>query len=81
MLSAELLEMLRCPETMQTLRAVEPALLERLNGQIAAGTLKNRGGEPVTEPLEGGLIRADGRRLYPICHDIPIMLAEEAIAL
>jgi uncharacterized protein YbaR (Trm112 family) len=35
----------------------------------------------VTEPVDGGLVRSDGRFLYPIRDDIPIMLVEEAIPL
>jgi len=31
---------------------------------VAAGTLRNAGGALVTAPLEAGLLRADGARLY-----------------
>lgn len=81
MINSELLEILCCPETHQSLRAAEPALLERLNRQIAAGALQNRAGRPVKESIEAGLIRADGKFLYPIRHDIPVMLVDEAIPL
>ncbi len=81
MVPPSLLELLRCPETYQTLRLAEAPLLERLNTQVQAGTLKNRGGQPVTQRLEAGLVRADGLWLYPIRQDIPVMLLEEAIAL
>lgn len=81
MISRELLELLCCPETHQPVREAEPALIARLNAQIAAGTLKNRAGQPVTERLEGGLVRADGKVLYPIRDGIPVMLVEEGIPL
>jgi uncharacterized protein YbaR (Trm112 family) len=81
MIDSELLKLLCCPETRQDLRAAEPALLDQLNGQIVAGALKNRAGQPVIEKLESGLVRADGRFLYPIRQGLPIMLVEEAILL
>jgi uncharacterized protein YbaR (Trm112 family) len=79
MIDSELLKILCCPETHQGLSVAEPSLVERLNQQITAGTLKNRGGQPVKEKIDGGLARADGKFLYPIRDDIPIMLVDEAI--
>jgi uncharacterized protein YbaR (Trm112 family) len=35
----------------------------------------------VTEPLSGGLIRADRHVLYPVRENIPVMLIEEGIPL
>ena len=52
-----------------------------LNNQIAEGVLKNNAGQPVTEKLDGGLIRADKKILYPIRDDIPVMLIEEGIPI
>ena len=77
----ELKRLLCCPETHQDLRDADPALIDRLNQQIAGSALKNRGGRPVTQRIDGGLIRADEKFLYPIRRDIPIMLIDEAIAL
>ena len=48
---------------------------------IAAGALTNRAGQPVKEKMDGGLVRADGRFLYPIRHNIPVMLVDEGIPL
>jgi uncharacterized protein YbaR (Trm112 family) len=81
MIGPELLEILCCPETRQRLVPAEAHLIEKLNAQIASGTLRNRAGKVVTEKLEAGLLRADGQLLYPIRHDIPVMLIEEAIPL
>jgi len=81
MIDAELLKILCCPETHQEVRAAEPALIAQLNALIEAGTLNNRAGQPVREKIGGGLVRADGKLLYPIRQDIPVMLAEEAIPL
>ena len=79
MLSPELLAMLCCPEDHSTLAAADADLLARLNGAIAAGGLKTRGGQRVEKTLDGALIRADGRLIYPIIDQIPVLLVEEAI--
>ena len=81
MIDDELLEILACPETKEPVHLADEKLIEQVNGVIAAGKLKNRGGEPVTEPVDGGLVRQDEKFLYPIRDEIPIMLIEEAIPL
>ena len=81
MIDPELLKILCCPETHQELRLAEPAVIDKLNGQIAAGTLKNCAGQPVRDKIEGGLTRADGKVLYPIRREIPVMLVDEGIPL
>ncbi len=81
MIDQDLLNILCCPETHQGLRLAEPALIERLNRQIASGALKNRGGQPVEEKLDSGLVRMDGEVLYPIRRDIPVLLVDEGIPL
>ena len=80
-MKATLLEQLCCPETHQDLAFADAATLERLNNAIAAGTLKNRAGNPVTEKLEGGLVRQDNQVLYPVRREIPVMLIDESIPL
>ena len=81
MIDSGLLKILCCPETHQEVRLAEAALIEKVNSQIAAGTLRNRAGQPVQEKIEGGLIRADGKYLYPIRRNIPVMLVDEGIPL
>ena len=75
----ELLEILVCPETKQPLTVAGAELLERLNAAVADGSAVTRGGEAVLEPVTEGLLREDGRVLYPIRQDIPIMLIDESI--
>jgi len=76
----DLLKIMCCPESHQKLREAESSLIEKLNQQIAAGTVKNRAGQVVTEKLIGGLLREDGRFLYPV-REHPVMLVDEAIPL
>ena len=80
-MKTDLLNLICCPETHQELTFADEATIARLNDSIAAGIVKNRAGSPVTEKIEGGLIREDRQFLYPIRHDIPVMLVEEAIPL
>jgi uncharacterized protein len=35
----------------------------------------------VNEKIDGGLIRADGKFLYPIRRNIPVMLVDEGLPL
>jgi uncharacterized protein YbaR (Trm112 family) len=80
-LDKELLAILCCPETKQDVTLADQALIAKLNDRIARGDLKNKAGQPVRERLDGGLIRADKKILYPIREDIPVMLIEEGIPL
>lgn len=75
----ELLAILCCPETKQEVSLADATFIEQLNARIARGEVKNKAGHPVTEKLDGGLLRADKKVLYPIREDIPVMLIEEAI--
>lgn len=81
MIDSTLLEILACPEDKTPVRLASGDELARVNERIAAGKMRNRGGEDVTDPLEAGLVRQDGRYLYPIRDDIPIMLIDEALPL
>jgi uncharacterized protein YbaR (Trm112 family) len=75
----ELLAILCCPETKQDVALANEALISTLNERISKGELKNKSGQPVKEKLDGGLLRADRKILYPIREDIPVMLIEEGI--
>lgn len=77
----DLLAILCCPETKQPVSEADAALVKKLNDVAAQGGLKNKGKKSVTEPLDGGLVRADRKILYPIRENIPVMLIEEGIPL
>ncbi len=79
--SQELLEILVCPETRRPVAPAPDELLAKLNAEIEAGRLRNRGGEPVAEAISEGLLRDDGKILYIVDDGIPVMLIEESIEL
>ena len=81
MIDSQLLEILCCPETRQDVSVAPDSLIDNLNNQVAEGKLVNRAGVAVREKLDGGLLRADGKVLYPVREDIPVMLIDEAILL
>lgn len=80
-LSEKLISILVCPEDKSPLSLADSTTTARLNERIANESLSNRGGRKVVEPIQTGLIRKDGRYLYPVRDDIPVMLLEEAIPL
>jgi len=81
MIDVELLKILCCPETHQSLQPAHPTMMQHLNERIRAGQLHARGGKPVTQPCDAGLVREDGQFLYPVRHNIPILLIDEALPL
>ena len=79
--SSELLEILVCPETKQPVALASAEVLEAVNARVRDGSLRNRGGQPVTQEVQEGLVREDGHVLYPVDDGIPVMLVEESIEL
>ena len=74
MISAVLLEMLRCPLTKQRLKPAPESLAAFLENERGAARLRDQSGKKVTEPIQAGLVREDGLAFYPIRNGIPIML-------
>ena len=81
MVDASLVAIMVCPETHQPLTLADDATVQKVNAAITAGTLKNRDGEAVTEPIEAAQNREDGAYLYVVRDSIPVMLIGEAVAL
>ncbi len=79
--SDELLEILVCPETKQPVSSAPADLLSSLNARVRDGSLRNRGGERVEKEIEEGLLREDGKIVYPVDDGIPVMLIEESIEI
>ena len=81
MIKPEILQILVCPETRQPLTEAPADLVAKLNAQITQGSLKNRAGEPVTQPIDSALIRADAQYAYPIRNNLPILLIDQALPI
>ena len=75
----KLLEILCCPVSKTPLTVLGRQKLEKLNSAIAAGEALYVGGDKVAEPLQEGLITEDGKVIYPVQDDIPILLEEKGI--
>ena len=80
-LDKDLLAILCCPDTKQAVALADEGVVQKLNVAIEKGVLKNKADKPVTEKLDGGLIRSDQQILYPVRENIPVMLIDEGIPL
>lgn len=76
----DFLASLICPENHEPLSVADEGLVGRVNKAIGSG-LKDKGGEAVQGPIDGGLVRADGKVLYPIRNEIPNLLVDAGIGL
>ena len=76
---AKLLEILCCPVSKVPLNRLERSRLDKLNQSIAAGSVHTVRGAAVDEPLKEALITQDGRVIYPVIDDIPVLLEDRGI--
>lgn len=74
-----LLDLLCCPLTKAPLRPLDDTELAALNRAIASGEVHAQGGAAVRQAVAAGLVTRDGRTIYRVDDDIPVMLADEAI--
>lgn len=76
-----LLTILRCPVTHKGLAIARSETLTRLNAAIEAGSVSNRDGTVLSEPLGEALVTDDQKLVYPVANGIPVLLKGEAISL
>ena len=81
MIDENFLKILCCPETKQPLRTAPPDLISKMNSLIRKGELRDRSGKPVAEAIDDGLVREDGKWVYPVRGEIPVLLIDEALPL
>jgi uncharacterized protein YbaR (Trm112 family) len=74
-----LLDILCCPVTKSPVKPLTRAQLDALNRAIEAGSVRTINNVAVSVPLQAGLITIDGKVIYRIEDDIPVMLADESI--
>ena len=75
----KLLEILCCPVSKTPLRVLSRQKLEKVNEAIKSGEALYVGSEKVDDPLQEGLITEDGKVIYPVQDNIPILLEEKGI--
>ena len=80
-LEESFLAMLRCPRTGGELRLAGAEELAALNQSLLEGKLKNAAGRKMERSMEGAMVSACGRWLYPVHDGIPVLLVEEALQL
>lgn len=76
----KLLEILVCPTTKVPVKLLDRDRLAVLNRYIEAGEVRHADGSAVASVLEAALITEDGRTVYVVEDDIPVMLEDQAIA-
>ena len=81
MMDKELLELLRSPDDRSPVHLAERSLVDEVNRAIAEGRVRNRMGDLVEQPIEGGLVSESGEVLFPIVEGLPMMVVDEAIPL
>lgn len=74
-----LLDILCCPVSKTPLRPAQRDELDRLNRAIGNGAVDTVAGVRVTAPLAAALITTDGKVIYRVEDDIPVLLPEEGI--
>jgi uncharacterized protein YbaR (Trm112 family) len=74
-----LLDILVCPSTHVPVVLLDDQRLAVLSKAAQAGKVSDAGGETVTGPIAEALITEDGKTVYRVEDDIPIMLIESGI--
>ena len=72
----ELLEVLCCPVSRSSLRAMTPDEVEEFNTTITEGRARFANGAPLTETLECGLVTVDEASVYAIREGVPALMPE-----
>ena len=77
--AGNLLEILCCPVSKTPLMVLNQQRLDKLNTAIETGDALYVNGDKITTPLSEALITEDGKLVYPVEEDIPLLLQEKGI--
>ena len=75
----KLLEILCCPVSKTPLTILPSELLDKLDSAIESKAALYVDNSQVTDKLQEGLITEDGKVIYAVQDDIPILLEEKGI--
>ena len=75
----KLLEILCCPVSKTPLTILARDMLDKLNSAIESNELLYIDNSKVTETLQEGLITEDGKVVYAVQDNIPVLLEEKGI--
>lgn len=78
-IDGKLLEILCCPVSKTPLTRLSQDKLDKLNQAISAGEALYVDGTTILTPLREGLITEDGKVIYAVQDNIPILLEEQGI--
>ena len=78
-ISKELLDILCCPATKVPVVMLSEDKLAKLNELIAKGEVAQADAKKVEKPMQEALITEDGKTIFRIEDEIPIMLIDEGI--
>lgn len=78
-LDKKLLDILCDPVSKVPVTLLPKERLEKLNAAVEKGAVKYVNGEPVDRKLDSALITEDGKVIYRVDDDIPVMLEDMGI--
>ena len=81
MIDEQLLALIRCPISGQTLAIAPAEMVAGLNKKIDEGQLRDASDQLVQGHLDQGLINESGDRMYPVRGGIPSLVSDAAIGL
>ena len=78
-LDQDFVQILRCPIDRTPVRLLSEEEIRVVNNRIVKGGIRYNDGEKVPPPVEQALITEDGKTIYIVDSDIPVMLRDKAI--
>jgi len=81
MIDQELLKLLRCPRSRETVQLAPESLVVKLNDAIGRGELRDFGDQKITQPIDAAVMVDGAKEVYPIRGGIVSMVADEAISI
>lgn len=79
-INANMIQLLRCPESGSALQPLEAENVESLNQAIRDGKLVNRMGKSIVDELEGALVNESRTWVYTVRSGIVSLIQDEAIS-